>query len=167
MKDIYLKFTKKTNSKDIPGESTDSVHKDWVEVESWSQEIQQPTSTTASTSGGHSSERCEHAPMVFLKRLDKSSVYMYEACSAGYSYDVDIIFYRASGTVRTSYLTIKLHNAIINSVSSSMAGGIPMESFTLKYSKVTWEHKSSKTDGSANVGRDSGGWDLALNKAAA
>ena len=52
-KDIYIKFTKKTNSKDIPGESTDSDHKDWVEVTSWAQGIHQPMSATASTSGGH------------------------------------------------------------------------------------------------------------------
>ena len=32
--------------------------------------------------------------------------------------------------------------------------------------KVTWEHKGSKADGSANVGRDPGGWDLSLNKSA-
>ncbi len=70
--DIYLKFTKKTNSKDIQGESLDSDHKDWVEVNSWSQGIIQPSSVTASTAGGHTSERCEHEPMQFTKDLDKS-----------------------------------------------------------------------------------------------
>jgi type VI secretion system secreted protein Hcp len=168
MKDIYVKFTKKTNSKDIPGESLDSDHKDWVEVTSWKQGIHQPVSATASTAGGHTAERCEHAPMHFSKDLDKSSVYLYEACSAAYSYDVEVQFFRATGTVRTNYLTIKLSNAIISDISSRVPeSGLPAEAFTIKYSKITWEHKGSKTDGSANVGRDSGGWDLSLNKAAA
>ncbi len=93
---------------------------------------------------------------------------MYEACSAGYCYDVEVQFFRASGTVRTNYFTIKLTNAIISSIRANVpAQGLPSEVFTLRYSKVVWEHKGSKTDGSANVGRDPGGWDLALNKAAA
>lgn len=168
MKDIYLKFTKKTNSKDIPGESTDSDHRGWLEVNSWSQGIIQPSSVTASTAGGHTAERCEHEPMQFTKDLDKASSYMYEACSAGYCYDVEVQFFRASGTVRTNYFTIKLTNAIISSIRSNIPNqGLPGEVFTLRYSKIVWEHKGSKTDGNANVGRDPGGWDLASNRAAA
>jgi type VI secretion system secreted protein Hcp len=168
MKDIYVKFTKKTNSKDIPGESLDSDHKDWVEVTSWSQGVSQPTSETVSSSGGHATERCVHSPMTFLKTLDKSSAYMYEACSAGYAYDIEIQFLRASGTVRTNYFTVKLTNAIIASIQTTISeGGFPTDIFTVKYAKVTWEHKGSKTSGEANVGKDVGGWDLALNKSAA
>lgn len=168
MKDIYLKFTKKTNSKEIPGESTDAEHTGWLEVRSCSQAIQQPTSATASTSGGHATARCEHSPMMFSKDLDKSSVYIWEACSAGYAYDVEIHFFRASGTVRTKYLTINLYNAIISSVETiSPRIGLPVEVFKIKYSKVTWGYKGSKSDGSANVGNNIGGWDLSTNKAAA
>ncbi len=168
MKDIYVKFTKKTNSKDIIGESTDSDHKDWLEVTSWTQGIQQPTSATASTAGGHSAERCEHAPMMFTKDVDKASVYLWEACSAAYAYDVEIQFFRASGTVRTNYLTIKLTNAIVSSVqTSATSNGLPMETFMLKYAKIVWAHKGSKADGTANLGNDAGGWDLSANKAAA
>ena len=168
MKDIYVKFTKKTNSKDIPGESTDADHKDWIEVTSWSHEITQPKSATSSTAGGHTAERCEHASMEFKKDIDKASVYLWEACSAAYAYDVEIQFFRATGTVRTNYLTIKLTNAIVAQVNMDVpASGLPAESFQLKYAKITWEHKGSKSDGSANVGRDAAGWDLSLNKAAA
>lgn len=168
MKDIYLKFTKKTNSKDIPGESTDAEHKGWLEVASWNQGIQQPTSATASTAGGHSAGRCEHAPMMFSKDIDKSSVYLWEACSAAYAYDVEIQFFRASGTVRTKYLTVNLYNAIVSSVETvSPISGLPVEVLKIKYAKATWAYKSSKSDGSANIGNDVGGWDLSLNKAAA
>lgn len=168
MKDIYVKFTKKTNSKDIPGESLDSDHKDWVEVTTWMQGIYQPMSTTSSTAGGHASERCEHVPMTFTKDVDKASVYLWEACSAAYAYDVEIQFFRATGTVRTNYLTIKLTNAIVSSVQTHVAAeGLPSETFTLKYAKVVWGHKGSKTDGSANVGNDAASWDLSLNKVAA
>lgn len=72
MKDIYLKFTPKTNSKNIPGESLDSKHADgkWMEIISWEHEMRQPKSATSSTAGGHTSERCEHGEMLFTKDID-------------------------------------------------------------------------------------------------
>jgi type VI secretion system secreted protein Hcp len=168
MKDIYVKFTKKTNSKDIPGESLDSAHVGWLEVGSWVHNISQPKSATASSSGGHTAERTDHGLMTFTKDIDKASVYLWEACSAAYAYDVEIQFFRSNGTVRTQYLTIKLTNAIVaESQMSVPAAGLPVESFSLKYAKIVWTHKGSKTDGTANVGNDVGGWDLALNKATA
>ena len=168
MKDIYLKFTPKTNSKPLVGESLDNDHKEWLEVTSWNHAITQPKSATSSSSGGHTSERCEHGEMVFTKDIDKASVYLWEACSAAYSYDVEVQFFRATGTVRTNYLTIKLTNAIVSRSEISVPGhGLPVETLALKYAKVVWNHKGSKTDGTANVGNDVGGWDLALNKSAA
>lgn len=168
MKDIYVKFTKKTNSKDIPGESLDADHIGWLEVTAWEHSIMQPKSATASSSGGHTAERCEHGLMSFTKDIDKASVYLWEASSAAYAYDVEIQFFRATGSVRTNYLTIKLTNAIVAQTNMSVpATGLPVETFSLKYAKVTWLHKGSKTDGTANVGNDPAGWDLAANKAAA
>lgn len=170
MKDIYLKFTKKTNSKDIPGESLDEGHRDgkWMEITSWHHEMRQPKSATSSTAGGHTSERCEHDEMLLTKDIDKSSPYLWEACSAGYAYDVEIQFYRAQGTKRTQYLTIKLTNAIVSSVSASVKSeGLPNETMGLKYSKVVWNYKGSTTEGQHDVGNNPAGWDLARNVAVA
>ena len=170
MKDIYLKFVKKTNSKDIPGESLDEKHKDgkWMEITSWQHEMRQPKSATTSTAGGHTAERCEHAEMQFIKDLDKSSPYIWEACSAGYAYDVEIEFYRAQGTTRTQYLTIKLTDAVISSVSPSVKSeGLPSETLGIKYAKVVWNYKGSSTAGANDVGNNPAGWDLARNVAVA
>ncbi len=168
MKDNYIKFTKLQNSKDIPGESLDSTHKDWIEFDSWSQEITMPKSATSSTQGTHTAERSEHREMVFEKKIDRSSASIYEAASAGHTYNVEIHFFRASGTVRTQYLTIKLTDAIISRVTTTVPPeGLPLETFALKYATVVWTHKGSKTDGTANVGNDVGGWSLRENKAIA
>jgi type VI secretion system secreted protein Hcp len=169
MKDIYVQFTKQGGSKEIPGESLDEMHKGgkWMEVSSWNHQVTMPKSATSSTAGGHTSERSEHSEMVFTKDIDKSSVYLWEAVSAGYTYDVEIQFFRASGTVRTQYLTIKLTSAIVSRVATTIpTEGLPVETFAVKYAKVVWTHKGSTTAGAANVGNDIGGWDLALNKAA-
>lgn len=166
MKDIYLKFTKKTNSKDIPGESLDDAHKDgkWMEISAWEHALRQPKSATSSTAGGHTSERCEHSEMLFTKDIDVSSPYIWEACSAGYAYDVEIQFFRAQGTVRTQYLTIKLTNAVVSSVTPSVKSeGLPTETIGIKYAKVVWTYKGSKTDGTVENTNHVGVWDLALN----
>lgn len=169
MKDIYLKFTKKTNSKDIPGESLDDAHKDgkWMEISGWEHAMRQPKSATSSTAGGHTSERCEHAEMLFTKDIDTSSPYIWEACSSGYAYDVEAQFFRAQGGKRTQYLTIKLFNAVISSVTPSVRSeGLPTETLGIKYARVVWQYKGSTTDGKDNLGNHIGGWDLATNKAA-
>jgi type VI secretion system secreted protein Hcp len=169
MKDIYLKFTQKQNSKNIPGESLDEAHKDgkWMEISQWRHELRQPKSATSSTAGGHTAERCEHGEMVFSKDIDTSSPYIWEACSAGYAYDVEVQFFRAQGSVRTQYLNIKLFNAVISSVTPTVQSeGLPTETMGIKYAKVVWAYKGSKTDGTANVGNHVGGWDLAANKVA-
>ena len=92
MKDIYIQFRGKYK---IDGESRDSEHKGWLEVNTWDHLIRQPKSATASSVGGHTSERCEHADMTFMKDLDSTSPKLWEACSAGYTFDeIQIDFYQ-------------------------------------------------------------------------
>ncbi len=57
--DVYLQI------EGIKGESTDSVHNDWIECSSVNWAISQPKSATASTGGGHTAERCEHSDVTF------------------------------------------------------------------------------------------------------
>jgi type VI secretion system secreted protein Hcp len=170
MKDIYVKFTPKSNAKAVVGESLDKEHTGgWFEVSSFSHEIVQPKVATAGNAGNHAAERCEHGSMMFTKEIDKATVSLLEACSAGYAYDVEVHFCRASGTTRTTYLTIKLSNAIVSSIKTDtpLTGGLPIEIFGIKYAKVVWIYKGSKADGTANDGQMIGGWDLALNTTAA
>ena len=84
MKDIYIEFRGKYK---VDGESRDSEHKGWLEVNSWSHNIRQPKSATSSSVGGHTAERVEHSDMVFVKDLDATSPKLWEACSAGYTFD--------------------------------------------------------------------------------
>ena len=167
MKDIYIKFGTKLNGRDIVGESRDKDHpKPWFEVNSWSHMIRQPKSATASTAGGHTSERCEHGEMVFTKDLDLVSPQLWEACSAGSLYEeVEIRFMRANGTEgRVQYLTIKLKKVIISSVTPVVDGeGLPTETFGLKYAAVQWEYIQQQMNGKSVKGTPAM-WSLAINK---
>lgn len=161
MKDIYLKFS----TPDIKGESQDKDHKDWLEISSWSHSIIQPKSATASTSGGHTSERTEHSDIVLGKDLDVVSPLLYQHASGGTTFSaVQIDFMRADGEGnRVKYLQIDLKNAIISSISPSAASeGIPYEVFTLKYAAIQWKYTQQKVAGGQG-GSAQGAWSLVLN----
>lgn len=161
MKDIYVQFKGKYT---IEGESADKDHANWLEVSSWAHEIRQPKSATSSTAGGHTSERCEHADMVFVKDIDATSPKLWEAASAGYTFDeVTIDFMRADGAGRVKYLTIKLKHALISRVTPAVqAEGLPTESFALKYAAVSWTYTKQKIEGGA-AGQTPTNWSLSKN----
>lgn len=181
MKDIYIEFKNSA----IKGDVRDSVHgsnaatgqnsKPTIEVDSWSHLIRQPKSASASSAGGHTSERCEHDEMVFVKDIDSASPKLWQAASQGLvTPEVEITFYRASGQTgainggtkndRVKYLVIKLKNVLISSVAPTVTEeGIPKETFGLKYSAVDWAYSASKLDGSQGVVTGTGAWNLATN----
>ncbi len=161
MKDIYVKF----GSPAINGESQDKDHKDWIEVNSWSHTIVQPRSATASTSGGHTAERCEHGEMMFTKDLDVVSPLLYQHASGGTTFDeVTVEFYRADGEgKRVRYLEVKLKYVLIARVSPSVVSeGVPSESFALKYAAVQWTYTQQKIGGNQG-GNSKGAWSLTKN----
>ena len=161
MKDIYVKF----GNPAIKGESQDKDHADWIEVSSWSHSIIQPRSATASTAGGHTSERAEHGEMVFVKDLDVVSPLMYQHSSGGTTFDeVTIDFLRADGEGnRVKYLEVKLKYCIIASISPSVVSeGLPTESFSLKYAAVQWKYTQQKVGGNQG-GVSQGAWSLTKN----
>jgi type VI secretion system secreted protein Hcp len=161
MKDIYVKFNGKFK---IDGESSDDEHQKWLEVESWAHAISQPKSATASSAGGHTAERCEHADMSFVKHIDLTSPKLWEACSAGHTFDeVTIDFLRADGAKRVKYLEIKLKHVIVSNVTPSVQGeGVPTEAFSLKYAAIQWNYTAQAIAG-GQKGNSTGAWSLAKN----
>lgn len=161
MKDIYVQFNGKFK---IDGESSDRDHAKWLEVTSWAHSISQPKSATASSAGGHTAERCVHGDMVFVKDLDITSPKLWEACSAGHTFDEVVIdFMRADGDAPVKYLSIKLKHVLISSVAPSVAGeGIPTETFTLTYAAVQWTYTAQAIAG-GQKGNSAGAWSLAKN----
>ena len=174
-KDIYVDFHSKGG--DIKGDSRDTKHKDTVEVYSWSHLVKQPKSASASTAGGHTSERCEHGEMIFTKDIDGATPKLLQASSAGTIVnDVVVYFYRAHGgknsvggpgstQTRHQYFKVELKNVIVASVQPTVSSeGIPQETFGLKYSAVRWTYDELNIAGDkAGKVNIQGAWDLAKN----
>lgn len=174
-KDIYVDFHSKGG--DIKGDSRDTKHKDTIEVYSWSHLVKQPKSASASTAGGHTSERCEHGEMIFTKDIDGATPKLLQASSAGTIInDVVVYFYRAHGgknsvggpaatQTRHQYFKVELKNVIVASVQPTVSSeGIPQETFSLKYSAVRWTYDELNIAGDkAGKVNIQGAWDLAKN----
>ncbi|TOG05031.1 Hcp1 family type VI secretion system effector, partial [Vibrio parahaemolyticus] len=67
----------------IKGESHDDKHTDWVEIKSFSQDLLQPRSATASTAGGQSAARVNLSPIEIVKSIDLSTTALNQACANG------------------------------------------------------------------------------------
>jgi len=150
----------------IPGESTDSKHKDWIEILSFSHGLHQPTSITASSAGGAGAERVNHQDFNISKLLDKASPKIYENCCTGkHIKEVTIEMCRAGGD-KMKYMEIKLEGVIISSVSTSGASGgeFPSESVSFNYGKIKWNYVQQKRADGSGGGNVPAGWDLEQNK---
>jgi type VI secretion system secreted protein Hcp len=157
--DVYLQID------GIKGESTDNAHKDWIECQSVNFGVLQPRSATASSSGGHTAERCEHKDIVITKLADLATPLLLEQCSMGKTIkSAKFDFMRAdSDGKRVTYFNIELENVLVSSVTPSVVeGDILHESVSIKYAKVKWKYVQQKISGGTG-GNTAGGWDLSTN----
>jgi len=152
----------------IPGESTDSKHKDWIEVLSYSTGITQPTSGSASTGGGASSERANFQDFSIVKALDKSSPVIALACANGTHIKEVIIELCRAGGDKVKYMEYKLSNCIVSSwrPGGSSHGGetLPLEEISFNFGKIEWTYTQQKRADGSGGGQVAKGWNLEENK---
>jgi type VI secretion system secreted protein Hcp len=149
----------------IPGESTDDKHKDWIEVLSFSWGACQPTSASASSSGGASHERANFQDMSIVKTLDKATPKLALACAGGQHIDSVTLELCRAGTDKVKYMEYKLTNCIISSITNGGGGGGEIsESLSFNYGKVEWNYIAQQRKGGGGGGNVAAGWDLQLNK---
>jgi len=153
----------------IPGESTDDKHKDWIEVTSFKQSMEQPASATASTAGGATAERVNFDTFDITHLLDKASPKIYEACASGkHIKTVTLELCRAGGD-KTKYMTITMEQVIVSKVTSNGKAGeeFPSETVSFSYGTIKWTYTQQKRSDGTGGGNVNAGWDLTANKVAA
>ncbi len=165
MYDTFLKID------GIPGESTDDVHKEWIEVLDFGHELIQSASATVSSAGGAGAERCDHKDLVITKLLDKASPKIYEAlCKGTHIKEVLIEMCRAGGD-KVKYMEIKMEEVIVSNVKSAGdpkgPNGFPTESVSFDYGVISWTYTQQKRADGSGGGNVATGWSLIANKATA
>ena len=134
----------------IKGESIDAQHKGAIEVLSWSWDVSYPGSAPAGAGSG--AGKASFGNFVITHRIDRASPQLLAACATGKHIATATITVRKTlGEAESEYLTIKMKDVRVARVAQGSAED-NAETVSLLYSKVDFEYKPPKSDGSLDVG---------------
>jgi type VI secretion system Hcp family effector len=128
----------------IPGSSTLQGYKGWIEVLSFT-----GSGAAPATSGG-AGPPCQ---MVVQKPLDIASPHLWVATVTGQTFQSIDIRLLKTGTTGSLYALyeIKLEIAEFTSIGDSSSNGLPLESLTLKASRVVLTFTTENPNGSLSM----------------
>jgi type VI secretion system secreted protein Hcp len=148
----------------IKGESSDDKHKETIELESFS--------WGASNAGGHGSGggggagKASFQDLHFTTPVNKASPLLMQACADGTHIKTASLFVRKAGGKQEDYYVVKMADLLVSSYQSGgHAGGnsIPTDQFALNFTKIEFDYKPQKPDGSLAAAIH-GGWNVKENK---
>jgi len=157
--DYFLKI----ENPNVEGETQDAKHAGEIEIEDWSWGESQ-TGTSAYGSGAGAG-RVSMQDFRFTKRVDKSSPKLMLLCSNGQHLGKVTLTARKAGGDQLEYLKIIFEEAMISNYTTSGSATtdiVPREQIAFNYSKVKFEYREQKADGSLG-GTIPAGWDIKRN----
>ena len=156
--DAFLKIS------DIPGESTDDKHKDWIEIVSYNQAVNQPVASSPSGAGGASAERVNFGAFSISKLVDKASPKLFEAaCTGKHIKEITLEVCRA-GDDKQKYLEIRIEQALVTNYVQDGGSDFPFETISFYPGKFKIVYSQQKRSDGIPGGNIVAGWDLTTNK---
>lgn len=134
----------------IKGESNDQKHPGWIEIKSFSQDLLQPRSGTASTSGGQSAARVNLSPIEIVKSIDLATTALNQACANGTTFPkAKLEFMRADKDGNAiNYYGVELLNVMVHRVTTTVdEDGMPQEVVQLSFGAIRWTYNQQKPEG--------------------
>ena len=97
--------------------------------------------------------------------MNKASPKLFEAVAKGEHFKEVILTGRKAGGDQQEFLKITLNDALITSYQTGGSGvdDMPIDSFSINYSKIKFEYKQQKPDGTSDASVI-GSWDLQKNQ---
>ena len=144
----------------IKGESPDKVHKEKIQLESWSWGA--TNAGTHAAGGGGGAGKVSMQDFHFVKGFDKASPKLVEMCATGKHIPKATLICRKAGEKQQEYLTVKFFNLMVSSYQtggSAHGGAVPTDQISLNFSKIEFVYKEQKADGSLG-GSVKFGWDI-------
>ena len=147
---------------ELKGESRDKVHKDEIDVLSWSWGVS--NSGSAHTGGGAGAGKCNVQDLSFTKYIDKASPDLMLACCNGKHFPKATLTVRKAGENPLEYLLITVEELIVTSVSTGGSGGEDRltENVTLNFARVKVNYKEQTPTGGVGD-KPEMGWNIAEN----
>ncbi len=149
----------------VKGESTDDAHKGWMEAESLSFDLSNP-SEMGSGQGAQSTGNPHFGDLQFSRTMDGASPDLNAFCAGGKKFaNIEIELTMTVGESQKTYMKYKLTDGFITSISCNAGGDMkPAESVSLSYSKIEWEFTTFDHAGGKKADFKKG-FNLATNKA--
>ena len=144
--DVFIKIG------DIEGESPDDAHTNEIEVVSWNWGIAQ--SGSMATGGGGGTGRADFGSLDFTHRVDKATPNLMKICATGEHVEEAVMTIRKSGTDPQEFIIMTMEKVFVTQISPSgqSGDGEIYEGVSLQFSKVEFEYKPQKEDGSLDAG---------------
>ncbi|MDX2147306.1 MAG: type VI secretion system tube protein Hcp [Planctomycetota bacterium] len=152
----------------LPGECTDSKHKDWIEVMSFSVGVRQAGEATSAI-GGLSTGRANFNNLSFTKLNDKSTPGLHKACAEGRHIKSTIMELCQAAGDKHCFMRYTLSDVLVSSVvptgNTKAQEAKPLEEVSLNYTKINWEYTPIDQAGKPQAATKAE-WDLKENKGA-
>ena len=146
----------------VKGESKDKAHTQEIDILSWAWGMS--NSGSAHVGGGAGSGKVSVQDLSLTKYLDSSSAPLMLSCCNGEHFGSAVLTVRKAGEKPLEYLTIKLQEVVITSVTTGASGGDDRltENVTLNFAKVKVEYLPQEAKGGKG-NMIPFGWDIAGN----
>jgi type VI secretion system secreted protein Hcp len=140
----------------IKGESKDSKHKDEIELQSFSWGVAQ--TGIGHSGGGSGAGKASFQDLHFTTEVSSASSKLMIACATGEHIKKAKLTVRKAGKEQQEYYVVKLEDVLISSYQSGghAGGSMPTDQFSLNFSKIEFEYKPQKADGTLEAGIKSG-----------
>jgi len=130
----------------VPGESTDSKHKNEIDIESWSWGANNAGGVIG---GGHGAGKVTMQDFHFSMRINKASPKLMLACATGDHIKEALLTCRRAGKEQQEYLKVKFSDLLVSTYQAGGSGGdiVPVDQISLNFTKVEIAYCSQKPDG--------------------
>jgi len=147
----------------IDGESQDHKHKGSIDVMSWSWGENQ--TGTHHGGGGGGAGKVSMQDFHFVMKTNKASPKLLGACATGEHIKKATLTCRKAGKEQQEYMVINMTDLLVSSYQTGGHHGdeVPSEQISLNFSKIQFEYKEQKADGSL-AGKTTFGYDVKANK---
>ena len=139
--DYFLKLT------DIPGESTDSKHKNEIDIESWS--WGESNAGSHGGGGGGGAGKVAMQDFHFTMRINKASPKLFLACATGTHIKEGLLICRKAGKEQQEYLKVKFSDLLVSSYQTGGSSGdvVPVDQISLNFGKIEISYAAQKPEG--------------------
>ena len=143
----------------IPGESTDSKHKDEIELVSFAWGV---TDAAAPIGSGGGAGRAKFQDFHFTMLVNKASPQLFLATASGKHIKEGNLAVRKAGKTQVEYLKIKFTDVLVTSFEEMAAAEEPQEAIGFSFGKIAIEYTPQNAKGAPGTVVKAG-WDLSRN----